>query len=207
MCSNRKKEMLHTMRIRLYVLLLLGVVTMTATSMLQAQARPEMDLAVTFSAQRSGVIGGNSFWAQGGSAELSATVSHGFGVAMNIAGLRASNISSSGVNLTMVTTTFGPRYTWSHLLHPGAEKQIKLFGQALVGEAHGLDSVFPDSSGAQASASALALQVGGGVDLALTRHFALRPIQADWIRTQFPSSSTNVQNNFRLGTGFVLRLR
>ena len=27
------------------------------------------------------------------------------------------------------------------------------------------------------------------------------PVQADWIRTQFPNATTNVQNNLRLGAG------
>jgi peptidoglycan-associated lipoprotein len=51
------------------------------------------------------------------------------------------------------------------------------------------------------------LQVGSGVDLHLSLHIALRPLQADWIRTEFDNASTNVQNNLRLGAGMVFRLR
>jgi hypothetical protein len=50
-----------------------------------------------------------------------------------------------------------------------------------------------------------ALQVGGSVDIGLSRHFALRVFQADWLRAQFPNADTNVQNNFRvaeLSSGF-----
>jgi hypothetical protein len=37
-------------------------------------------------------------------------------------------------------------------------------------------------------------------------HFAMRAIQVDWIRIQFPNGATNIQNTLRLGTGVVLRL-
>src|SRR5271170_6340780 len=66
--------------------------------------QPELDLAVTYSGQRSNLTTGPVFWPQGGSVELSATLYHGFGVAMNFAGTHASNISPSGVDLTMLTT-------------------------------------------------------------------------------------------------------
>ena len=76
---------------------------------------------------------------------------------MNIEGSRAANIQGTGVNLTTVTTTFGPRYTWS----PRSRK-LAVFGQALIGESHGLNSIFPSSSGAQTDFNTFALQVGGG---------------------------------------------
>jgi hypothetical protein len=48
--------------------------------------------------------------------------------------------------------------------------------------------------------------VGGGVDIGLSPHFALRVFQADWLRTQFPNADTNVQNNFRVAAGIVFRI-
>jgi peptidoglycan-associated lipoprotein len=45
---------------------------------------------------------------------------------------------------------------------------------------------------------------GGGVDIGLSRHIALRLVQADYVRIQLPNSITNVQNNFRLGAGIIL---
>jgi hypothetical protein len=35
------------------------------------------------------------------------------------------------------------------------------------------------------------MKVGGGFDLRLGHHLAFRPIQASWLRTQFPNESTN----------------
>jgi hypothetical protein len=165
----------------------------------------EVDLAITYSAQRSNLTTGNSFWAQGGGAELTATFYHGLGMAANITGTHAANISSSGVGLTLVTATFGPTYTWTVPRHRNVPRQWRFFGESLIGIANGVDSVFPDPSGAQSDASSLALQIGGGADLDLSPHFAVRLFHADWLRTQLPNGTTNIQNNLRLGAGIVFR--
>jgi hypothetical protein len=196
------------MRTTLCILLLTGAAAF-ATTPIKAQqntaapssaSHQEVDLAFTYAADRSILTTSNSFWRQGGALELSAEAYRGLGIAMNIEGSRVANIHNSGVNLTTVTTTFGPRYTWS----PRSRK-IAVFGQALIGESHGLDSIFPSPSGAQTDFNTFALQVGGGLDLRLSRHFAVRPVQADWVRTEFPNGITNVQNSLRLSAGVVLR--
>jgi hypothetical protein len=70
-----------------------------------------------------------------------------------------------------------------------------------------MDSVFPSRQGAQTSASSLALQMGGGADIAMGHHIAIRLVQASWLRTQLPNATTNVQNNLLFGTGIVFRFR
>jgi hypothetical protein len=189
------------MRTLLRNLLLWGAATTLTTSSLLGQApapRHEVDLAVTYLAQRSNFTPGQFFWRQGGTFELSAEAYHGFGIAMNIAGSEASNIQGTGIDLNTLTTTFGPRYTWHR-------HKVAVFGQGLIGESHAWNSFFPQTGGAVTDANTFALQVGGGVDLHIGRHFAVRPIQADWVRTQFPNATTNIQNNLRLGAGIVLR--
>jgi opacity protein-like surface antigen len=99
----------------------------------------------------------------------------------------------------LVTTSFGPRYRWR------SAGKISPYGQALLGIANGFDSVFPDPAGAQDSASSLALQLGGGVDYRVSDHFAVRALDAGWLRTQLPNSVSNVQNTLRLGAGVVVR--
>lgn len=184
--------------------LLLGAVSITAIASARAQAPAsghEVDLAVTYLSARSNLTPGQFFWQQGGDAELSATFYHGLGLAMNIAGSEAQNIAGSGVDLNMVTATFGPRYTQTLPSH-----KLAVFGQGLIGVSNAWNSVFPETTGATTDANSFALQVGGGVDLRLTRHWAVRPIQADWVRTDLPNATTNVQNNLRLGAGIVLRI-
>ncbi len=190
------------MRMSLRNLLLWGAAAAITTTSLWGQtsgSKQEVDLAVTYLAQRSNLTPGQFFWRQGGAFELSTQGPHGLGIAMNIAGLEATNILGTGIDLNTLTTTFGPRYTWHH-------RRAAVFGQGLVGESHAWNSFFPQSGGAVTTFNTFALQVGGGVDLAVGRHFAIKPIQADWIRTQFPNATTNVQNNLRLGAGIVLRI-
>jgi hypothetical protein len=76
----------------------------------------------------------------------------------------------------------------------------------LLGQAWGFNSYFPTASGGITSDNSLALQVAGGVDLGLSRHFGVRVFQADWVRTQLPNGTTDVQNTLRLGAGLLLRL-
>lgn len=160
----------------------------------------EVDIAFTYLAQRSNLTPGQFFWRQGGAFELSAEAYHGFGLAMNIAGSTATNINGTGVDLNTLSTTAGPRYTWHR-------RKVAVFGQGLIGESHAWNSLFPQTGGAVSSFDSFALQVGGGLDLHVGRHLAVRPIQADWVRTQFPNATTNVQNDLRLGTGVVIRIR
>ena len=125
---------------------------------------------------------------------------HGWGVVADVAGLHEGNIQSSGAGVDLVTATFGPRYTWQP-----ARGRSTYYGQALAGVADGFNSDFPASAGAQSNSKSLALKLGGGFNIDLTPRIGLRAIEANWLRTQFPNSSTGVQGNCQLETGFVLR--
>ncbi len=74
-----------------------------------------------------------------------------------------------------------------------------------MGEVDGFAGVYPRAGGATPSANSLAVQAGGGLDVGLSPHLALRVVQADYVRTQLPNSLTNVQNSLRLGLGIVIR--
>jgi hypothetical protein len=96
-----------------------------------------------------------------------------------------------------------------------------IFAHALFGEAHsslGAGVTVPivgSISTGLTSANAFAMAFGGGIDIGLTRHFAVRAVQVDFLRTQFnatdalaaglSSSLGNRQNSYRLSTGIVLR--
>lgn len=159
-----------------------------------------LDVAVTYDAAYAG--GSDSFWLQGGSVQVHGQFYRGLGVVADVTGLHNANMHGSGVGLDMVTATFGPRYTWTP-----AKRRYSLFGQGLVGEANGFNSVFPGAGGVADSANSLALEVGGGVNYALPHHITLRAIEAGWLRTQLPNGGDNVQNNLHLGVGIVLRFK
>jgi hypothetical protein len=193
-----------------YFLLLAAPILLTVGSKAQmptaSSSHQEVDLAVTYTAQHSNLVSNPTFWQQGGSVELSTQTYHGLGIAANITGTEVGSAANSGVGLDMLTTTFGPRYTWYKPQGASHKRSLAVFGQGLIGESHGWNSYFPSASRAQTSYNSFALQVGGGIDIGLSRHFAVRAIQADWLRTEFPNSTTNVQNSFRLAAGIVLRL-
>jgi len=123
-------------------------------------------------------------------------------VVADIAGAHASNVQSSGVGLDLVTATFGPRYTWSP-----AHRKFEIFGQGLAGQAWGFNSVFPNRTGATTNSSGLAVKAGGGINLRMKPHYALRLFEADYLRTQLPNSTNNAQNNLQLGAGVMFRFR
>ncbi len=159
-----------------------------------------LDLGVSFVAMRSLEAGtGQNFWSSGGSVEIGADAFHGFGLAANVGGISSGSIGSGGIPLAMVMETFGPRYRW----HDG--RRLSFYGEGLVGEVNGFHSLFPSPSGAQTSATALATQLGGGSDLRIGPHLAVRLISAAWERTQLPNSTNNVQNSLKVGAGLVLR--
>jgi hypothetical protein len=160
-----------------------------------------LEVAIMYDALHSNASGGNGFWMQGGGVQAEGYFSHGLGVVTDLAGEHTGNMHGSGVGLDMVTISFGPRYTWQ----PARYRRSALYGQALVGQANGFNSVFPTASGATSSANGLALKLGGGVNYTLSRRFAVRAFEADWVRTQLPNGTTNVQNNLHLGAGLILR--
>lgn len=137
-----------------------------------------------------------SFWMQGGSIELGANVWHGVGIAADVTGTHTDSVGSSGIPLSLVTVTFGPRYRW-HAAH-----RIAIYGEGLIGEANSFRSLLP---GKQTEADSFASQVGGGIDYRVSDRFAIRVLDAAWLRTQVPNGTSNVQDTLRLGAGMVLR--
>jgi outer membrane immunogenic protein len=186
--------------------LLVGVCMMAglaAWGQAQDSTRPteiSIDVAVVYNSLMTNVVVGDSFWMQGGSVQVHGQFWRGWGVVADVSGLHTANANGPGVGLDLVTVAFGPRYTWFK-----PNRRYALFGQVLAGETNGLNSVFPNSAGAKDSANSLALYIGGGVNVPLQNHLALRAFEADWLRTQLPDATTNVQNNLRLGAGLIFR--
>jgi len=160
----------------------------------------EVDLAVTYDAQRRNLTSGTSFWEQGGGAELSASLFHGLGVAASFTAGSISNVNGTGIGLTTFTTVAGPRYTWSR-------RKLAVFGEGLAGESSATNSAFPQNGTVSSTANSFASQVGGGVDFHVSHRLAVRAFQASWVRTAFPNATTNAQNTLQVGAGVVLRLR
>lgn len=188
------------MRNMLGSVLLVGAMMAMPLMSQQTQPAGHLEIAITHAAARSNAAGGSSFWLQGGSVQMHAQFWHGLGAVADVAGLHRGNIQSSGIGLDLVTATFGPRYTWAPV-----HGRYSIYGQGLAGVVNGLNSLFPNSLGADTSATGMAVQVGGGVNARLTPRLSLRVIEANWLRTDLPNSTTSTENTLRLGTGLVLR--
>ncbi len=165
-------------------------------------AMPRLEVAVLYDTLLSNVVRADRFWMQGGGIQIEGQFWHGLGAEADVSGFHAQDANNAGVGLDMVTATFGPRYLWSP-----ADHRCSFFGHALVGEANGFNSIFPGAASASSSANSLALQIGGGMDLAIRHRLSLRVFEADWLRTALPNADTNVQNNVRLAAGVVVRFR
>ena len=111
----------------------------------------------------------------------------------------ASGIGGIGANLTLVTYEFGPRYSLR------LSNRIVPFGQALFGGVHASGSLAPGTPGIAGSPNVFALSAGGGLDIRLNRHFAVRAAEVDYFLTRFDNGANNQQNNLRLAAGVIVR--
>jgi hypothetical protein len=161
-----------------------------------------LEVGVTWDATLSNATTNSKFWMQGGAVEAHARLCCGLSVVADLAGAHRITNNSSEEGLDMVTATFGPRYTWT----PG-RKRYGIFAQGLVGIVSGFNSVLPAAGGATSTQTGLAAKAGGGLNITLAPRIALRAFQANWLRTQLPNSTTNVQNSLTLGAGIVMRFR
>jgi opacity protein-like surface antigen len=181
----------------------------TSVAVAQGAQSAPLDVAVTYDALHTNHIMAQNFWMQGGAVELGARMYRGLGIAARVEGLHAGANSTTVEPLSLVTAVFGPRYTVV-----SRSGRYAIFAEALGGESNGFHGLFSQGSGpvgtvnagTTSSANALAVDVGGGLDVQLSQHVSIRAIRASYLYTQFPNTTTNIQNSFSLGAGVVLRL-
>jgi outer membrane immunogenic protein len=150
----------------------------------------------------NGVVGGcGCFWMQGGRAEANASFGQHLSVVAEVAGEQTASIDSAHQSLSFVTYLFGPRYSLRN------RTRAVPFAQFLLGGVHGFDALFPSVSSSAAVPDALAFAPGGGINVNLSRRFALRAVQADYLQTCLPNGAANRQNHLRLSAGIVFRFR
>jgi hypothetical protein len=121
---------------------------------------------------------------------------------------------SAGTYQHLNNYLFGPTVTAN--LGRSAVFAHALFGEARssLGAGVGIPIIGGLSTGLT-SANAFAMAFGGGIDIGLTRHLAIRAVQVDYLRTLFSASDAlttglsgslaNRQNSFRYSTGIVFR--
>jgi outer membrane immunogenic protein len=112
----------------------------------------------------------------------------------------AGKVPPTGNSLTLVTYLAGARY---YLPQPWWQGQHSMqpFAQLLGGAGHAGGGI----AGAGDASFAFASRIGGGIDLPVRTHFAVRIIQIDYDLTKFHNSVNDHQNNLLLGSGVVFR--
>ena len=167
------------------------------------------DLAITYAPERAQSVPGQCcFWMQGGAADAAATFWKGLGIAASLTGDHSSNYMP-GNDVNKIAYLAGPRYTYTTRAgHAGAvaTPRFQIFGQGLFGGVHGFNGVYPTSSGTVSSANSSAIQIGGGLNLFLSRNLGVRLLEVDYVRTALPNSAANAQDDMHLAFGFTYHI-
>jgi outer membrane immunogenic protein len=181
-------------------IVLLGAV---ATAMGQATPTPPVasgDVVLTYHWVRTNAQPGDCgcFDLNGGGASGSWNFNPQWAAVAEISGEYAGSVPSTGNSLTLISYMAGTRY---RVPQPWLRGQHgpQLFAQLLLGAAHAGGGI----AGAGDGAVAFATRMGGGIDLPMRSHFAVRIIQADYDLTRFKNSINDHQNNLLLGAGVV----
>lgn len=190
----------------------IGLLTALASSvmLLPAQAQtakhvPERrpELAVSYDLVGSNAPAGQCgcFALNGGSATAAFPLpADHLSLVGRISGTHAGNIGGPKYSLTLVTYTFGLRYTL-----PLHSEHVSLFADGMIGGSHAGGSLVSGSNpGASNAGGALAGSVGGGMDVRWKRFLSIRAFEADYQPTAFNNNTTGLQNNYRISAGLVL---
>src|SRR5262249_32267556 len=132
---------------------------------------------------------------RGGSVWGAYRVTNWFAGVADFGGSANGNIGRSGASAPLSTYLFGPRVSYRHF------RRITPFGQVLFGTGRTNATAFGNSG----SQNAFAMTTGGGLDYKFTQHWAVRPLQVEYLLTRFQegTAGNQTQNNLRVSTGFV----
>lgn len=130
--------------------------------------------------------GGTAFNFNGGSGEFAYNANNWLGIIGDLGGYYTSN----GLRAGLFSYVFGPRINFR------GHGKVTPFLQVLFGGARSIDSSPPN---------AFAMTARGGIDFQISERFAIRPIQAEYMLTNFTDGASNRQSNFRYGAGIVIR--
>ena len=173
-----------------------------------AQNGPRAELGLTYNYVRTNAPpdGCGCFSTNGGSLSLAWRLRPRISLVGDVGVTRASDIGSGNHDLTLTTFLFGPRFHFPEK-RSGTEPSryaLKPFAQVLLGGAHASGAL---SGAASGSSNGFAFAAGGGLDLSLNRRIALRLLQTDYLLTRIPNGVNDNQNNLRVASGVVIRLK
>lgn len=126
----------------------------------------------------------------GGSGQLEFNVNRWLGIVGDLTGYA---VARNGFATTHeISYLFGPRVNFRR-------GKLTPFAQVLLGAVWASDAIVLGSK------TAFGMTAGGGIDFTVSRHIAIRPVQAEYFLTKFPDGLNNRQNNFRYSAGIAFR--
>ncbi|MFZ0798190.1 MAG: outer membrane beta-barrel protein [Terriglobales bacterium] len=141
-----------------------------------------------------GVAPSETFNGNGGGGQLEYNANNWLGVVGDMAGYGATATTNGALVGGGFTYLFGPRVNFRH-------GKVTPFVQTLFGGIWTTDGI-----GHSGSENNFAMTAGGGIDLKVSKHVSVRPVQAEYFMTKIPDGLNNRQDNLRVGAGIVVRL-
>jgi hypothetical protein len=190
------------MKIRTFIL---GAICISGfAAYAQEASTPVAEVGFNYSYTRFNPGGNlNSYNANGGSGYVEYNLNRVVGLVADLGANNVGTVNGVSLNNTTFTYLFGPRFNWR--MSRFTPYVQTLVGGARFSNAYDPASPTPVSGG---TVNSFAAAIGGGVDVRLTNHIALKPIQVEYLMTQLPSEFANVnqvQNNLRYSAGVVFR--
>jgi len=136
----------------------------------------------------------------GGSGYLVYNLNHTLGLVADLGGYRNGTVHGPFSDSTTFTYLFGPRFNWRR-------SRVTPYVQFLFGGARLPGDTTMDAL-ASSDRNGFAMATGGGIDIAVTNHITIKPIQIEYVMTQIPSFAIDrnaAQNGLRYSAGVVFR--
>jgi outer membrane immunogenic protein len=186
--------------IRIFVFILLSSLPHTISAQRPANT---IDAYAVFSEMYANApVGGcGCFWMPGGYGGISVPVWRNFSAVVEAGGNTTDHIPSFNTGLSLVYGMGGIR------MRVANRTRFQPFGQALFGGVHGFDGYFPAPVGKLPTSydTSFASTVGGGLDIAVSKHIWIRAVQADYFYSELRNLQGDRQNQLRIGAGIVFR--
>jgi len=160
-------------------------------------------------------VGNRVVWLNGGSASIAYNFNRYLGVVADVGDYTNSEIQFTGAYKATIDVNDADGGVLSYLFGPRLSfrqhERFTPFVQALFGGMHASEVTIADctfSCTLLPEENVFAMTAGGGLDVRVHRHFAVRIIQAEYMMTRFQNydtGTTAMQNDMRLSSGIVFR--
>lgn len=185
------------------VLLFASVFASALVATAQESATPQVEAGFNYSYTR--VNPGNGFGAynaNGGFGDVEYNFNRTFGAVADLGGTYTGTVDGIAYNNTTFEYLFGPRINLRYSrFNPYVQA---LFGGERYSNGWNPGAFYPALGVSQNN---FAMAFGGGLNVRVNDHLALRPFQVEYLATRIaPGNMSYLQNDLRYSAGVVLRL-